>query len=554
MNVWPVVKREARESSHRPATYFGRGVALVVVGSVGVFASLGDALMYAPGQGGWLFGALHATVFLSTWVLVPFMVADCLSRERREGTLGLLFLTPLSAMDIVLAKLVVHGLRGLTLLLAVLPLFTVPFLIGGVVWHKVAAAAFHNFSALALALAAGMAASSTTKQWRAAMVRSACLAVLMGAGYVYLVGLGAGLVAPLLPGTRFGGSFGVEWSVDWWVRDEWLRTGWSIIMGDANAMRAFGLFALNRLPLGIPVPLVGAAVITAAAFAMLWIASRMAARTIRLTWQEHPPSELRVAVERQFTTPVVGRQWLRRWLTWTLNRNPVGWLEQRSWSGRMVMFGWLAVVIGVLSGVAGQIDFWLFANRRYRVDWIQVLVVVPLLISMAATSAGSFRRERESGVLELLLVSPIREWELVWGRLRGLYAQFLPAVVALVVGWSFLLMLPRWVSVERLAPVLWFVVWAAAVPCVGLYCSLRHSNFMIALLTTLLLAWGVPVVLGFAWAWFVFIADPGAVRALTLGETKPFQALVVVILAGLAVQQLVRRLERRRFNLSREVT
>jgi len=449
---------------------------------------------------------------------------------------------------------VVHGLRGVTLLLAVLPMFALPFLVGGVAWHKAAAAVFHNFSALALALAAGMAASATTKQWRTAIVRAACFAVVLGVAYVYLVGLGAGVVAPLLPGTRFGTAFGIHWSVEWWFRDEWLRIGWSVIMGDPNVIRSFGLFGLTRLPLGLPVPLVGAVVIAAMSVVALWIASRMAARTILRTWQEHPPSELRQAVERRFTTPVVGRRWLKRWLDRSLSRNPVGWLERRSWTGRMVTFGWLAVVIGVLSGVAGQLDFWILANRRYRIDWIQVLVAVPLLLSMAATSAGSFRRERESGVLELLLVSPIREWELVWGRLRGLYAQFLPSVVALVLGWSFLLMLDRWATADRLAPVLWFLVWSAAVPCIGLYCSLRHANFIVSLLTVLVLAWGVPVAFGFAWAWFVFIADPESSRPLALVETKPVQALVLLVLATLAIQQLVRRLQRRRFNLTREVT
>jgi len=41
--------------------------------------------------------------------------------------------------------------------------------------------------------------------------------------------------------------------------------------------------------------------------------------------------------------------------------------------------------------------------------------------SMAASAAGSFRRERESGMLELLLVSPVGEQRIISGRLRGLW-------------------------------------------------------------------------------------------------------------------------------------
>src|SRR5581483_5796418 len=55
-----------------------------------------------------------------------------------------------------------------------------------------------------------------------------------------------------------------------------------------------------------------------------------------------------------------------------------------------------------------------------------------LLGSLAMTAAGSFRRERESGVLELLLVSPLNEKQIIGGRLRGLWAQFLPAFVLLL--------------------------------------------------------------------------------------------------------------------------
>jgi ABC-type transport system involved in multi-copper enzyme maturation permease subunit len=554
MNVWPVVKREARESSRRPATHIARVVVLAVVGSVAVALGFGEALEFGPGRGGALFSALHGTVFLATWVLVPFMTADCLSRERREGTLGLLFLTPLRAMDIVLAKLFVQALRGLTLWLAVVPLFALPLLMGGLAWHKAVAAVFHDFSALVLALAAGLAASSTTKQWRTAVVRAGVLGLLFALGYVYCVGLGAGVVAPMLPGMRFGPGFTVEWSWDWFSRDEWLRVGWQIIMGDPMVIRSFGLFGLQRLPLGIPVPLVGAVIIAGLSVLMVWVACRMASGTIRRNWQEQPPSPMRQAVERRFTTPVVGRRFLKRWLRRSLERNPVGWLEQRSWSGRLVTFGWLAVVTGVLAGVAGEFEFWMRTTHRYGVDWIQVLVAIPLLLSMAATSAGSFRRERQNGVLELLLVSPFKEAQLVWGRLRGLYAQFLPSIALLVAGWSFLLMVGRDATLDRLEPVMRFLAWAAAVPCIGLYCSLRFANFLVSFLMGVLLAWGVPWVIGIAWSWFIFVVDPAVSRPLRMTDTQGLRMGVCLVLAGLCVWQLIRQMEQRRFDFQREVS
>ena len=47
--------------------------------------------------------------------------ADCLSSEKREGTLGLLFLTDLKGYDIVLGKLAATSLNGFYSLLAAFP-------------------------------------------------------------------------------------------------------------------------------------------------------------------------------------------------------------------------------------------------------------------------------------------------------------------------------------------------------------------------------------------------------------------------------------------------
>ena len=107
---------------------------------------------FEPALGSRLFAALHSTLFGAIWVLVPLLTADCISRERREGTLGLLFLTPLKGTDIVVAKGLVHGLRAMTLWLAVLPVLTVPFLMGGVSWSEAAMSALMNANAMCWAL------------------------------------------------------------------------------------------------------------------------------------------------------------------------------------------------------------------------------------------------------------------------------------------------------------------------------------------------------------------------------------------------------------------
>jgi ABC-type transport system involved in cytochrome c biogenesis permease component len=133
MSAVAVIGRELRAESRRPGNYWLR--VLAAGGLMLVFASLvitwQDDAAYL---GRTLFRILHQTTLFACWILAPLMTADCISRERREGTLGLLFLTPLTPLDVILGKSCVHILRVLTLLVAALPILGMPFVLGGVAW------------------------------------------------------------------------------------------------------------------------------------------------------------------------------------------------------------------------------------------------------------------------------------------------------------------------------------------------------------------------------------------------------------------------------------
>ncbi len=101
MTVLPIIERELRVQARKPFTYWLRvaGLGLVLL-AVGYARAQGNLDLDAGGR---LFGFLNSTLFFGIWLFVPLIAADCLSSERREGTLGLLFLTPLTARNIVLA-------------------------------------------------------------------------------------------------------------------------------------------------------------------------------------------------------------------------------------------------------------------------------------------------------------------------------------------------------------------------------------------------------------------------------------------------------------------
>src|SRR5207253_8455609 len=141
-----------------PFTYYLRtlGVAATLVASV----LFGLEQGFGPKLGGRLFASLHFTLFCAIWILVPLLTADCISRERREGTLGLLFLTELRGADIVMAKGLAHGLRALTLWVAVLPVIAIPFMLGGLSVTEILLSLLVDLSAMCWALAAGLLAST----------------------------------------------------------------------------------------------------------------------------------------------------------------------------------------------------------------------------------------------------------------------------------------------------------------------------------------------------------------------------------------------------------
>src|SRR5579872_7340506 len=117
MIVLPVIERELRVQSRQAFTYWLRVIGagtLVLIGIYSEFARGWSSMRPVQAPGAQLFGHLTTTLFFTIWILVPLATADCISRERREDTLGLLFLTPLKAMDIVTAKGLAHGLRAFT--------------------------------------------------------------------------------------------------------------------------------------------------------------------------------------------------------------------------------------------------------------------------------------------------------------------------------------------------------------------------------------------------------------------------------------------------------
>lgn len=157
--LFPVVQRELQVAARQRMTYLSRTL------SAGILLPL-FAGLHSLYSGGRTLGGPHILSILSTIVFVESMLAgirytsDCISEERREGTLGLLFLTDLSGLDIVFGKVVARGLRAFFNLLATFPILALTLFLGGVTGRQVTAFCLTLLICIVFSLCAGAFISS----------------------------------------------------------------------------------------------------------------------------------------------------------------------------------------------------------------------------------------------------------------------------------------------------------------------------------------------------------------------------------------------------------
>src|SRR5688500_15923322 len=191
MTFLPIVERELRVRARQKATFRVR-VGAAIIASLIIFFFLVTASFSPSRTGQTIFWFLSGLAFL--WCLFegPRNTADALSEEKREGTLGLLFLTDLKGHDVVLGKLLATSLNSFYGVLAIVPPLSIPLLLGGVTAGEFWRMVLLLLVTLIFSLSAGMLISANSRNERRAW-----------AGAILLVGFLA-IVPPLfrwLPST-----------------------------------------------------------------------------------------------------------------------------------------------------------------------------------------------------------------------------------------------------------------------------------------------------------------------------------------------------------------
>src|SRR4051812_43124773 len=175
MILLPVIERELRVAARTRQTYRNRFIAALGVVGVVLWATYDFRGQPQAALGNEIFDCVTFVALVVALLAGFFHTADCISEERREGTLGLLYLTGLRGMDVVFGKLVANSIPAFFALATILPVLGIPFLLGGITLGELQRAALILLNAFWLSVAAGLLASSMVKDDRAALMWTAGL-------------------------------------------------------------------------------------------------------------------------------------------------------------------------------------------------------------------------------------------------------------------------------------------------------------------------------------------------------------------------------------------
>jgi uncharacterized membrane protein YhaH (DUF805 family) len=313
-----------------------------------------------------------------------FLTADCLSEEKRDGTLGLLFLTELRGIDVVVGKLMATSLRGFYALLAVLPILAVTLLVGGITGTQFWKSSLALIDGLFLSLAAGLLVSALSYDSQKALGATLFLVLMFGLGGPFADALIA------MINKRAAVAF---WSI--------ASPGYALATAGAWGRSAYWWGILLTQ-------------------AMTWAMFILACILVPHTWQQGRNTGAANSASWIYKWKHGGAWWRRRQRK-LLERMPLAWLAGRDrwqpvivWTVALLAASSLAALL--IAKVPGE--FWMV--------WMYLggLFTLILYIAGASQACRFFADMRRSGLLELLLVTPLGENQMVAGQWRALRRQF----------------------------------------------------------------------------------------------------------------------------------
>jgi len=333
----------------------------------------------------------------------PYLTADTVSSERREGTLGLLFLTPLRGWEIVIGKMLMHSLQVSYALVGGFPLFFLPILLGGVVWNEVTRLLLVLLLTLLVSLACGVFWSTVTREARTAVLATAVTMVLLTLGpWLWVL-----IQEKLLGGTQLLGLPLVS-----------PMTG--TIMAFESNYRRLGSQGFGIASGGF---VYWSAVGLLLAWSVLVIA--VSGLLVRRVWRQAEVGGERRATSRERGAGGERGTTSRERGAASRERAPLAWLAGRQLAqgfwlrgvrGAIVIFFAVMLVISVTT------SFWEGGYIMAFCSAYGLHLLTRVQLALAATR--HLNEGRRSGALELVLTTPVQEVEVVRAHHQSLKRAF----------------------------------------------------------------------------------------------------------------------------------
>jgi ABC-type transport system involved in multi-copper enzyme maturation permease subunit len=402
MSFLPVVDRELRVAARRRGTYWTRllfaGICAGLVGLVLMFASVAQGGTSGIGAG--LFYFLTLIVLGFSAFAGVFLTADCLSEEKRGGTLGLLFLTDLKGYDVVLGKLMAASVPAIYGVLAVFPVLAITLTMGGVTAGEFWRMTLVFMNTLFYSLSLGMLVSSVSQQENRATTGTAGLILLIGCGLPFVEFVLTHLGAPVrftmaLPSPLTAWHLAFDASNRLWSRSYWV----SLLCMHGSS----------------------------------WLFLIAASLLLPRLWRPREGKSPRTTpLSPEAAVRLIGSAANRKAL---MEVNPVYWLNSRrnSWpwiTWATALFAWVAALTGI--GLAWGINAPAAPLVFLSVPFASLLLMAPARIEMGIQASRFFSEPRRTGALELLLSTPLTTEEIIQGHWLTLRRRFLAPVASLV--------------------------------------------------------------------------------------------------------------------------
>ena len=468
-----IVGRELRVGARRNGLYRTRYGSACAAVAIVVWFLIVPAFNSPQEFSNALFSTLSVAAYFSAGLAGFSITADCLSEERRDGTLGLLFLTELRGIDIIAGKLAATSLHVIYGLIAFVPVLAIAILAGGVSGTEFSRVVLAAFNLLFLSLSIGMFTSvlcrSGTHSMSAAFALFAFLlaGVPLGAGFLdsyhYISDETAALLCLPCPGTACVLGFS----------------------GASSGPKEVRLFYQSLLC----VHLIG------------WACLIFAVLRVNRSWQDVPLAPKESGWRRWwFGTCEVRERFRHRWL----DMNPYLWRSSRH--PRKPLIVWIVIGIALAIYLWGALKYPQNYLEPASMIFMTFLMHTLLKLWVTIETPHAISEDKQNGALELLLVTPLSESDIVQGQYKALYRQFLgPTIMVLAIDLAFLIyssadMSTRSDSWTRALLIAGMVGLVADLPTLARYClaqAVRLKGENRAVISTLVLVLAGPWCLQF---------------------------------------------------------